>query len=54
MASNRAMDMSFVRRGGPPNNAIRAIADYIRPHNPDRAATFVEELLDHCGLFQRT
>jgi addiction module RelE/StbE family toxin len=24
------------------------IADYIRPHNPGRAASFVEELLDHC------
>ena len=24
------------------------IGDYIRPHNPDRAASFVEELLDHC------
>ena len=33
------------------DSAIRdliAIADYIRPHNPDRAATFVDELLDHC------
>jgi toxin ParE1/3/4 len=25
-----------------------AIGDYIRPHNPERAASFVEELLDHC------
>jgi len=24
------------------------IGDYIRPHNPERAASFVEELLDHC------
>jgi toxin ParE1/3/4 len=24
------------------------IADYIRPHRPGRAASFVEELLDHC------
>lgn len=24
------------------------IADYIRPNNPERAATFVEELLDRC------
>jgi toxin ParE1/3/4 len=24
------------------------IADYIRPHNPGRAASFVEELLIHC------
>jgi plasmid stabilization system protein ParE len=34
------------------DSAIRdliAISDYIRPHNPDRAATFVDELLDHCG-----
>jgi toxin ParE1/3/4 len=33
------------------DSAIRdliAIADYIRPHNPDRAATFVDELLNHC------
>jgi plasmid stabilization system protein ParE len=25
-----------------------AIGNYIRPHNPARAATFVQELLDHC------
>lgn len=24
------------------------IGDFIRPHNPARAANFVEELLDHC------
>jgi plasmid stabilization system protein ParE len=24
------------------------IADYIRPHDPGRAASFVEGLLDHC------
>jgi toxin ParE1/3/4 len=24
------------------------IADYIRPHDPRPAASFVEELLDHC------
>ena len=33
------------------DSAIRdlvAISDYIRPHNPDRAATFVDELLDQC------
>jgi toxin ParE1/3/4 len=24
------------------------IAEYIRPHNPDRALTFVNELLEHC------
>jgi toxin ParE1/3/4 len=24
------------------------IGDYIRPHNPERAASFLEELLDHC------
>jgi toxin ParE1/3/4 len=24
------------------------IADYIRPHNPERAVGFVEELLDQC------
>jgi plasmid stabilization system protein ParE len=24
------------------------IGDYIGPHNPERAASFVEELLDHC------
>jgi toxin ParE1/3/4 len=24
------------------------IGEYIRPHNPERAASFVEELLDHC------
>ena len=24
------------------------IGDYIRPHNPDRAASFVDELLDQC------
>jgi toxin ParE1/3/4 len=25
-----------------------SIGEYIRPHNPDRAASFVNELLDHC------
>ena len=27
---------------------LLGIGDYIRPHNPERAASFVEELLDHC------
>ena len=27
---------------------LTEIADYIRPHNLGRAASFVEELLDHC------
>ena len=27
---------------------LLGIGDYIRPHNPVRAASFVEELLDHC------
>jgi toxin ParE1/3/4 len=33
------------------DTAIRdliAIAEYIRPHNPQRASTFVDELLDQC------
>ncbi len=25
-----------------------AIGDFIRPHNPARAATFVDDLLDRC------
>jgi toxin ParE1/3/4 len=28
---------------------LKEIGDYIRPHNPTRAATFVEELLDRCA-----
>ncbi len=27
---------------------LLGIGEYIRPHNPERAASFVEELLDHC------
>jgi toxin ParE1/3/4 len=27
---------------------LMAIADYIRPDNPERATTFVNELLDRC------
>lgn len=27
---------------------LLAIGDYIRPDNPSRAASFVQELLDHC------
>lgn len=26
-----------------------AIADFIRPHNPARAETFIDELLDRCA-----
>ncbi len=31
-----------------------AIGEFIRPHNPARAATFVEELLDCCGALAVT
>jgi addiction module RelE/StbE family toxin len=24
------------------------IGDYIRPHNPERAGSFIDELIDHC------
>ena len=27
---------------------LASIGDFIRPHNPPRAITFVDELLDHC------
>jgi plasmid stabilization system protein ParE len=29
-------------------NDLIAIGEFIRPHNPVRAATFIEELLDRC------
>jgi plasmid stabilization system protein ParE len=28
---------------------LLGIGDYIRAHHPERAASFVEELLDHCA-----
>lgn len=27
---------------------LLGIAEYIRPHNPQRAGSFVDEVLDHC------
>ena len=32
---------------------VLAIGEYIRPHNPTRAASFVEELLDHCERLEQ-
>ena len=33
---------------GAANSDLIAIGEFIRPHNPARAASFVQELLDHC------
>jgi toxin ParE1/3/4 len=31
------------------NADLLDISEFIRPHNPARAITFVDELLDHCA-----